>query len=89
VIRQLGFDFRAALAPSDFLGVFPPVDFRAVCLVLATKMMITIKMFCYSYIFLTECFDKKIIDLCSNYSIIKIYFSFLAVFLIIKPPIFN
>ena len=30
-----GVDLRAALAPRDFLGVLPPVDFLAVCFVRA------------------------------------------------------
>ena len=32
---MLGADFLAALVASCFLGAFPPVDFRAVCLVRA------------------------------------------------------
>jgi hypothetical protein len=32
---MVGVDLRAALAPRDLRGVFPPVDLRAVCFVRA------------------------------------------------------
>ena len=37
-----GADFLAALVASCFLGAFPPVDLRAVCLVLAMVNLVVI-----------------------------------------------
>ena len=37
-----GADFLAALVASCFLGAFPPVDLRAVCLVLAMVNLVSL-----------------------------------------------